>query len=639
MKEYETCVVSLSKPVYKELREFLRTKGYTRCDTVDRPGAYKTTGDRLEIWPAFENVLVTIDFFGNEVERIKRGDDETNELILHENRLHTEEGIVDANDYVVHPAHGIGQFIGFVKRRYGDNWESFVQLEYANNDSLFVLLTNAGQLMPYYGATHPRVSRLHSPIWARTKKRIAEDLLQIARDLLTVQAERQITQRSLWPKAGEWEELLDTSFPHTLTTDQRRAIAEIKTDLTGRQEPMDRLLTGDVGYGKTEVAIRAATHVVAGGGQVVVVAPTTVLAEQHFDVWRNRLAELPVRVTRISRLTAVTAAERTRINSGYYDIVIGTHRLFAKGWQFPRLGMVVIDEEQRFGVKQKEFFKVLRHTIDLLSLTATPIPRTLYMSLAGLRSISTIRTAPGERRGVVTEVSSYTHHKIADAIIREKKRGGQIYYVHNRVRTLTGVVSRLRTALKGKLIVTSDSSADPATHLRYAIAHGQMEAQQLAPILHQFFNGEIDMLISTAIVEHGLDNPHANTMIVERAEDFGLADLYQLRGRVGRRNRQAYALLLIGNTELKRTAPLSNAAQARLETIADTEKLGSGWSIALRDLEIRGAGSLIGARQHGNLEAIGLVLYSRMLSRLVTRLKTMSSSDNLIADTLAVWES
>jgi len=639
MNKYETFAVMCNHPVYQPLRDFLHDKGYVRCDTVDRPGGYQAVGDRLTLWPAFDSALVTIDFFGNAVERIQQGDLELTELRLHENRLHTEEGIVNPDQYVVHPAHGIGQFIGFTKRRYGDGWESFVQLNYANNDSLFVLFSKADQLMPYYGATHPRLSRLHSPTWARTKKRIAEDLLQIARDLLTIQAERQIVQRPVWPKAAEWEELLDASFPHTLTDDQRQAIAEIKTDLTGRLEPMDRLLTGDVGYGKTEVAVRAVAHVLAGGGQVLVVAPTTVLAEQHFDVWQQRFAQLPVRVTRVSRLTTITAAERARINSGHYDLIIGTHRLFAKGWQFPRLAMVVVDEEQRFGVKQKEFFKALRHQVDMLSLTATPIPRTLYMSLAGLRTMSTIRTAPGERKGVSTEVASYSASKVAEAICREKTRGGQIYYVHNRVRTLPGVISRLRTALKGKYTVTRDRSADPATHLRYATAHGQMEAQQLAPILHSFFNGELDILISTAIVEHGLDNPQANTMIVERAEDFGLADLYQLRGRVGRRNQQAYALLLIGNTELKRATPLPPTALARLETMADTEKLGSGWSIALRDLEIRGAGSLIGARQHGNLEAIGLVLYSRMLARLVERLTTMSSSDNLIADTLAVWES
>lgn len=253
--------------------------------------------------------------------------------------------------------------------------------------------------------------------------------------------------------------------------------------------------------------------------------------------------------------------------------------------------------------------------------------------------MSTIRTAPGERKGVDTTVAAYSYEQVAAAILREKERGGQMYYVHNRVRTLHGVVSRLRTALHGALILTRDKKADPKTHLRYATAHGQMAAEQLTPILHSFFNGEIDILISTAIVEHGLDNPAANTMIVERAEDFGLADLYQLRGRVGRRNQQAYALLLIGNTNSERPTPLPKAAQARLETMADTEKLGSGWSIALRDLEIRGAGSLIGSRQHGNLEAIGLVLYSRMLSRLVERITTMSPSDNLIADTLAVWES
>lgn len=639
MNKYDKLVLHPSQPAYAALREFLRTKGYVRGDAVDRVGTYTIIGDRLQLWPAWERSICTVDFFGDAVEQIRCGDDSKDALTIHENRLHTEEGIIDVEQYVVHPAHGIGQFIGCVKRRYGDSEADFILLLYANNDSLYVPVDKADQLMPYYGATHPRLSRLHSPVWARTKKRIAEDLLQIARDLLTIQAERQIVHRPLWQESNDWQQMLATSFPHTLTDDQVRAIDEIAHDLTRNHEPMDRLLTGDVGYGKTEVAIRASAHVLAGGGQVLVVAPTTVLAEQHYDVWQARLAGLPVRVARISRLTTISAAEKERINSGYYDVIIGTHRLFAKGWQFPRLGMVVLDEEQRFGVKQKEHFKQLRHQIDVLSLTATPIPRTLYMSLSGLRAMSTIRTAPGERKGVETAVANYSYEQVAAAVLREKNRGGQIYYVHNRIRTLPGVISRLRAALKGSLVVTNDLQADPTTSLRYAVAHGQMGAEQLTPILHRFFTGEIDILISTAIVEHGLDNPTANTMIIERAEDFGLADLYQLRGRVGRRDQQAYALLLIGSNALERATPLPTAAQARLETMADTEKLGSGWSIALRDLEIRGAGSLIGARQHGNLEAIGLVLYSRMLSRLVERLKTMSSSDNLIADTLAVWES
>lgn len=639
MKGYEELVITVAHPAYTALRDFFGSHGYIRDDELNRPGAYQIVGDRIKVWPAWESEILTIDFFGDNIETITLGSESITTYTLRENRLHAEDGIIDSNQYVVHPAHGIGQFIGFVKRRFGDGWAEFIQLGYANNDALFVQAVKADMLMPYFGASHPRLSRLHSPAWARTKRRIAEDLLQIARDLLTVQANRQVITRPAWPHSTEWEKILESSFPHTLTTDQVKATDEIFSDLSSKGEPMDRLLTGDVGYGKTEVAIRAAAQVLAGGGQVIVIAPTTVLTEQHYDVWKQRLSALPVRVTRISRLTKITAAEKERINSGYYDVVIGTHRLFSQSWVFPRLGLVVVDEEQRFGVKQKEFFKQLRYMADVLSLTATPIPRTLYMSLSGLRAMSTIRTAPGERKGVVTKVTAYKNETICDAIVHEKKRKGQIYYVHNRVRTLPGVVSRLRVVLDGKLKLTRDTTADPATHLRYATAHGQMEATQLAPILHTFFNGEIDMLISTAIVEHGLDNPNANTMIVERAEDFGLADLYQLRGRVGRRNRQAYALLLIGNTELKRATPLPKAAEARLETMADTEKLGSGWAIALRDLEIRGAGSLIGARQHGNLEAIGLVLYSRMLSRLVERLKTMSSSDNLIADTLAVWES
>lgn len=638
MKKYEVLLLHVGRPEYTAIRDFFVRHGYTQADTVSEVGEYHFVGDRLTVWPALARGVYTIDFFGNDIESISFNEEPLKECVVADNRLASEEGWIQKDSYVVHPAHGIARYVGRIERRYGEGWAGFIKLAFANDDFLFVPLDKAGQLMPYYGAAHPRLSRLHTDTWSRTKRRIAEDLLAVARDLLTIQAQREVAHRPRWGKAADWLQTLDDTFPHTLTEDQLAAVSDIMHDLTEEATPMDRLLTGDVGYGKTEVAIRAAAPVLASGRQVVVVAPTTILAEQHYDVWRERFKNLPIKVAKISRLTEITAAEKERINAGYYDLIIGTHRLFSKSWQFSRLGMVIVDEEQRFGVKQKEHFKQLRTAIDVLSLTATPIPRTLYMSLAGLRAMSTIRTAPGERVGVETTVHNYDPTKIAEAIIREKERCGQSYYIHNRIRTLEGVVSRLRAALHGRYKLTNDLSADPKTHIRYALAHGQMEAHEIAPLMHAFFAGQIDVLITTAIVEHGLDNPEANTMIIERAEFFGLADLYQLRGRVGRRDKIAYTLLFIGNSTKPRPVPLPLVAQKRLETMAETDKLGSGWSVALRDLEIRGAGSLIGARQHGNLEAIGLVLYSRMLKRLVERLTTLSSSDNLLSDTLAVWE-
>ena len=624
---YETLKVQLGERIYYELLGYLKYHGYERVPENVGCGQYVIHGDRVILHVAETTKLVTIDFNEDRVEVIKKQEGgEVDYIEITDNRLITEDGTIEPDSYLVHPHHGVGLYKGRYIRQFASKVRRFLLLEYAQGDTLFFPKDREAELMPYYGSKNPRLSRLYTQSWQRTKKRIADDLFNIAKELIETQAARELVTRKPWSKAKAWQKKVAETFPHTLTTDQEVALSEVLTDLTNDSQPMDRLLTGDVGFGKTEVAIRAAVAVMSGGGQVAVLAPTTVLAEQHYHVFSERLANLPVKVVKVSRNSKLTKDEVEKINSGHYDCIIGTHKLFNKELQYKNLSLLIIDEEQRFGIKHKEHFKEIRHKLDVLSLTATPIPRTLYMGLSGLRDLSLIKTPPGERKGVETKVKPFSYELVKQAIETELDREGQIYYVHNRIGTIAGVVTRLRKALGTKF-----------SSIKYAVAHGRMPSEQLAKVMHQFFSGEIDMLITTAIVEHGLDNPHANTLIVERSENFGLADLYQLRGRVGRRDKQAYAYFLIGDSEQKNPQPLSEDALERLKTIADTEKLGSGWSIALKDLEIRGAGTILGSRQHGNMEAIGLVLYSRMLRRIVKQMKSMSSNDHLTSDILDVW--
>ena len=507
-------------------------------------------------------------------------------------------------DWVVHVDYGIGRFRGLVERRLDGLPREFLLIEYADGAELFVPIHQADRVTRYVGVdvAPPSASRLGTQEWERSKGRARDAVEQVARDLLELYARRMAVSGHAFSPDTTWQSELEASFPYIETEDQLQAIEAIKQDME-RSRPMDRLICGDVGYGKTEVALRAAFKAVMDGKQVAILVPTTVLAQQHFDTFRQRLAAFPVEVEMLSRFRSRSEAETIlkRLGAGEIDILIGTHRLLQRDVVFKDLGLLVIDEEQRFGVTHKEFLKKMRTEVDVLTLTATPIPRTLYMALTGVRDVSTINTPPEERLPVITHIGPYDPRLVRQAVLRELDRDGQVFFVHNRVQTIQAVRARLEQLLP---------------EARIAVAHGQVVERELARVMEQFNAAEIDILLSTSIIESGLDIPNANTLIVDRADTFGLAQLYQLRGRVGRGAARAYAYFF----RHARFRP-SEEALERLETIAEHTQLGSGYSIAMRDLEMRGAGDLLGTRQHGQIAAIGFHLYTRLLAQAVRRLK------------------
>jgi len=523
-----------------------------------------------------------------------------------------ESGYADlqAGDWVVHIDHGIGKYIGLVHRSDGDVRQEYLCVEYAEQDQLFVPIHHADRLTQYIGSDghKPSVSRLGGVSWHTTKQKVRQAIQEIAGDLLDLYAARKVADGYAFSTDTPWQRELEASFPYIETEDQLLALKEIKKDMEATQ-PMDRLLCGDVGYGKTEVTLRAAFKAVMDGKQVAVLVPTTVLAQQHYDTFRSRLSTFPVEVEMLSRFR--TQRQQSRIikdlRTGKVDIVIGTHRLLSEDVSFKDLGLVVIDEEQRFGVANKEHLKKLRTSVDVLTLTATPIPRTLYMALTGVRDISTISSPPEERLPIVTHIGPYDQKLVRQAIVRELERGGQVFFVHNRVQTIMAMQVRLQ-----KLVPEA----------KIGIAHGQMDERKLAEVMRVFTKGEIDVLLCTSIIESGLDIPNSNTLIVDRADMFGLAQLYQLRGRVGRGAQRAYAYLF--RHRVKSPTP---EGQERLETLAENTQLGSGYAIAMRDLEMRGAGEMLGTRQSGYIASVGFHLYTRLLAQAVKQFRLAMGVD------------
>jgi transcription-repair coupling factor (superfamily II helicase) len=507
-------------------------------------------------------------------------------------------------DYVVHVEYGIGRFEGLVRRVLEGTEREYLLVGYAGSDALYVPIHQADRLSRYIGADDrpPNLNKLGTAEWERVKQSTRRAVEEIARDLLELYAARAQAAGHAFSPDTPWQHELEASFPYVETVDQLRALREVKTDMESIH-PMDRLICGDVGYGKTEVALRAAFKAVMDGKQVAMLVPTTVLAQQHYGTFRSRLVSFPVNVEMLSRFRGRAEQEWIieRLLSGEIDIVIGTHRLLQRDVRFKDLGLLIIDEEQRFGVTHKEHFRRMRTEVDVLTLTATPIPRTLYMSLTGVRDVSTIQTAPEERLPIVTHVGMYDPSLVRQAILREGDRGGQVYYVHNRVLTIYAAADRLRR-------LVPEASIE--------VAHGQMEEARLAKVMMRFAQGEFDVLVSTSIIESGLDIPNANTLIVDRSDWFGLAQLYQLRGRVGRGANRAYAYFFH-----PRSSRLTPEARARLATIAEQTELGAGMGIAMRDLEIRGAGEILGTRQSGHIAAVGFNLYTRLLAQAVQDLK------------------
>jgi transcription-repair coupling factor (superfamily II helicase) len=518
-------------------------------------------------------------------------------------------------DWIVHVDYGLGKFTGLVQRTLEGLEREFLCVEYKNGDQVYVPIHQADRLTRYIGpdGTPPTPGNLGSQEWPETKRRVREAVQEVAQELLDLYARRQIAEGFAFSADTAWQSELESSFPYVETEDQVKALIDMKHDMETAL-PMDRLLCGDVGYGKTEVALRAAFKAVMDGRQVAVLVPTTVLAQQHYDTFRQRLSAFPVTVEMLSRFR--TPREQSQILSalslGAVDIVIGTHRLISADVQFKDLGLVIIDEEQRFGVTHKEHLKKLRTEVDVLTLTATPIPRTLYMALTGVRDISNLNTPPEERLPITTHVGPYSPKLVRQAILRELERGGQIFFVHNRVQTIDAMRMHLE-----KL----------APEARIAIAHGQMLETELASVMHHFTAGEIDILLSTSIIESGLDIPNANTLIVDRADAFGLAQLYQLRGRVGRGAARAYAYFF----RHRKFSPTPEG-QERLEVIAENTQLGAGYSIAMRDLEMRGAGELLGTRQSGYIASVGFHLYTRLLAAAVKQARTLGRFEGLKID-------
>ncbi|MCB0155084.1 MAG: transcription-repair coupling factor [Anaerolineae bacterium] len=511
---------------------------------------------------------------------------------------------VNPGDLVVHIEHGIGRYVGLVKLDFEGVEREYLAVEYANRDKLYVPIHQADRLARYVGVDEhlPLLNRLGSADWNTVKRRTKKAVEDIAKELLEVYAKRETAPGRAFKPDSEWQTEVEDAFPYVETDDQLRAISDVKRDME-KAKPMDRLICGDVGYGKTEVALRAAFKAVMDEVQVAILAPTTVLAQQHFRTFRERLAGYPVQIEVLSRFRTKQQQDQTLLNlaAGTTDIVIGTHRLLQKDVTFKNLGLVIIDEEQRFGVKQKEKFRSLRTEIDVLTLTATPIPRTLHMSLSGVRDLSTIDTPPEERLPIQTTIAEYDEPLIRQAILREMDRGGQIFYVYNRVMGIEQKANRIRNLLP---------------EVRVTVGHGQMSTRQLEKVMVDFLDGQYDVLVSTTIVESGLDMPNVNTIIIDRADRMGLAQLYQLRGRVGRGAVQAYAYLLT-----PKHTELSPDARKRLEAIAEASELGAGFRIAMRDLEIRGAGELLGAKQHGHIGAVGFDLYSRLLAQAIREIK------------------
>jgi transcription-repair coupling factor (superfamily II helicase) len=508
-------------------------------------------------------------------------------------------------DFVVHAVHGLALYKGLTRVARGGAEEEHLHLVFADEVSLYVPVTRIDLVQRYVGTGSgvPPLDRIGGQTFRRRREKVERALVDLAADLLAVQAERELRTRPPWQAEDELMGEVVASFPWTDTEDQARADREITGDLTADQ-PMDRLLCGDVGFGKTELAVRAAFRVVAAGGQVAVLVPTTVLAHQHLATFRERLADFPVTVEALTRAIQPKQSRRLRerLAEGEIDILIGTHRILGKRIAFKRLGLAIVDEEQRFGVTHKEHFKSLRATIDVLTLSATPIPRTLHMSLSGVRDISALSTPPPGRQEIDTRlVDAGDEELLRSALAFERSRGGQVFFLHNRVGSIDGVARRL---------------AELAPQCSFAVAHGQMPARQMEDIVERFARGEVDVLVSTTIVENGLDIPAAGTIFIDEAENFGLAELHQLRGRVGRGVHKAYCYLLVD-----RHKPMSFAARERLKALEELNQLGAGFAISMKDLELRGAGNILGAEQSGHIAAVGYDMYCRLLKQTIERLR------------------
>lgn len=613
---------------YNSLARELTEYGYERCQGISEPGDFSMRGGIIDIFPPTFEGPVRIELSGNKVASIRSFsiassetlDEHAMVIILPKVGLYPKrkqrkkfelgektplESFIDIqlNDYVVHVDHGIGIFRGFEKINFRGQEKNNIVIDYASGDKLYVPIEEMHLIQKYVGFEKrpPKLYRLGTKAWQRTKEKVKNSIYSLAFELLELNAMRSRLDGFAFAKDTDWQPQFEQNFPFTETPDQARSSIEVKKDMELKR-PMDRLLCGDVGYGKTEVALRAAFKAVMDNKQVAMLVPTTLLAEQHFITFKNRMLDFPVKVEMISRFR--TRSEIANIlkglEEGVVDIVIGTHAILRRKVRFKDLGLVIIDEEQRFGVRDKERLKKMRLLVDVLTLTATPIPRTLYMSVMGLKDMSIIETPPQDRLPVEVVVTEYDRDLIKASILREKKRNGQVFFIHNRVEGIERIALHL---------------SELVSKVKIGVAHGRMHSRELEGVMREFIKGNIDVLVCTVIIESGIDIPNANTLIVNRADRFGLADLYQLKGRVGRFKNKAHAYFLVPKGSV-----VSSEAERRLNAIARYRELGSGFKIAMEDLEIRGAGNILGPQQHGYISAIGFDLYCRMLREVAANL-------------------
>ncbi|MFH1753661.1 MAG: transcription-repair coupling factor [Candidatus Omnitrophota bacterium] len=626
MEMFETIKVYQGETIDpEELVSQLVSFGYKRCDQALEEGDLSRKGEIIEIFPlSFEspirieldvdkvdkitsyilltgqrfedhNAVIILPIKGLRPRRLKKSVDREFEDYPINNFIDIEPG-----DYVVHTKFGIGIYRGMDRLKVDKKFVDHLVIEYADRDTLYVPSGDLHLIQKYvsFQKRPPRVHRLDSKSWQNIKKKAQKGVVTFAYELLDVQAKRAALKGFSFARDTDWQKALEGSFPYEDTPDQIRSVEETKRDMEANK-PMDRLLCGDVGYGKTEVALRAAFKAVMNNKQVCILVPTTILAEQHYNTFRTRMKDFPVRIEMLSRFR--TKKEQSiiveELKTGAVDIVIGTHRLLSPDISFKDMGLLIIDEEQRFGVRHKERLKRYRFMLDVLTLTATPIPRTLYMALMGARDMSVINTPPAKRQAIVTELVEYSDEFVKKAIQRELSRGGQVFFVHNRVKGIEKIANKLKELLP---------------KARISVGHGQMTEKELEKAMMGFIKNKIDILVCTTIIESGIDIPNANTILINRADAFGLSELYQLRGRVGRFTRDAYAYLLVS-----KKAILTEEAQKRLNSIQKFTELGSGFKLAMEDLEIRGAGNLLGSQQHGYIVAVGFDFYCRLLKSAV----------------------
>ena len=606
-KRYRVILLTASHTRGQRLAKDLLERGLNAFysdqeDTVLEPGQVMVTygnAHRGYEYPLIKFVVIAeSDIFGKEKKSGRR------RRSAYEGRKISSFSELSVGDYVVHESHGLGIYRGLEQIEVNHVLKDYMKIEYADGGSLYVQASALNAIQKYAGseAKAKKLSRLGSPEWNRTRTRVRTAVRSIARELVELYAARQQKEGFVYGPDTVWQKEFEELFPFEETEDQLRAIEDTKKDMESRKI-MDRLICGDVGYGKTEIALRAAFKAVQEGRQVAYLVPTTILAQQHYNTFVQRMKDFPVRVDLMCRFRSAAEQKKTveDLKKGMVDIVVGTHRILSKDVAFKQLGLLIVDEEQRFGVTHKEKIKQMKKDVDVLTLTATPIPRTLHMSLIGIRDMSVLEEAPQDRLPIQTFVMEYNEELVREAIARELARGGQVYYVYNRVNTIADITARVSALVP---------------QARVAYAHGQMKERELEEIMYDFINGEIDVLISTSIIETGLDIPNANTMIIHDADTMGLSQLYQLRGRIGRSNRTAYAFLMYRRNKL-----LREVAEKRLAAIREFTELGSGFRIAMRDLEIRGAGNLLGSEQHGHMDAVGYDLYCKLLNEAVLEYK------------------